>query len=179
VAIFANAPHPVAAREFVDFVLSPESQEMLLHPDVRRLPVRKEIYDAHPELTARPFAPGNLSYDDALRRSRQGLVAALFEIALVETHKNAVPLWSLLHRAGQEGRGTAADRQEIHSLLAAVPVNDAAQADERLRRLFDFPDRVPGEPEPPVTPERQAIEARWRVDIAARLDKARQKLQSL
>ncbi|MDR1647912.1 MAG: extracellular solute-binding protein [Zoogloeaceae bacterium] len=179
VAIFANAPHPVAAREFVDFVLSPEGQEMLLHPDVRRLPVRKEIYDAHPELTAQPFAPGNLAYDDALRRSRQGLVAALFEIALVEAHKNAVPLWSLLHRAEQEGRGAADDRQEIRSLLAAVPVNDAAQTDGALRRLFDFPDRTPGEPEPPPAPERQAIEARWRADIAARFDRARQKLQSL
>jgi ABC-type Fe3+ transport system substrate-binding protein len=179
VAIFAEAPHPAAAREFVDFALSREGQEMLLHPDVRRLPVRREIYDAHPELSARPFSPDNLPYNDALSRSRQGLVAALFEAALVEPHQTAVSLWRDFYRAEQENRGTASARQEIRKLLSTPPLDDAAQADAALRRLFAFPDRVPGQPEPPPAPERLAIEARWKADVAGRFAKAKQDLQAL
>ncbi|MDR2260726.1 MAG: hypothetical protein LBE06_07325, partial [Azoarcus sp.] len=36
----------------------------------------------------------------------------------------------------------------------AVPVDDKAQRDENLRRLFAFPDREPGKAEPPPPPER-------------------------
>jgi ABC-type Fe3+ transport system substrate-binding protein len=179
VAIFAEAPHPAAARDFVDFVLSREAQELLLHPDVRRLPVRQEIYAARPELSAQPFAPGNLAYSDALSRSRQGLVAALFEAALVHPHQTAVSLWNALHRAEQNGQGKATERQEIRRLLTAMPVNDAAQADESLRRLFDFPDRVPGQPEPPPAPERLATETRWKAEVAARFNKAAALLKTL
>jgi ABC-type Fe3+ transport system substrate-binding protein len=179
VAISAAAPHPEAARLFVDFLLSREGQELLLDPDVRRLPVRKEIYAAHPEISARPFAPDNLAYSDALSRARQGLVAALFEVALVEPHTQAVPLWQALARAERENRGTAAQRREARALLVTMPLDEAAQEDTALRRLFDFPDRRPGTPEPPPTPERQAIEAAWRADIHNRLAQVERLLHGL
>jgi ABC-type Fe3+ transport system substrate-binding protein len=172
VAISAEAPHPEAAREFVDFVLSREGQALLLDPDVRRLPVRKEIYADHPEIGAQPFAAGNFAYSDALSRSRQGLVAALFDVALVAPHAKAVPLWQALHRAEQAHLGSAADRREARALLTAMPLDEAGQQDEILRRHFDFPERAPGLPEPPATPERLAIEAAWQADVAARLSKA-------
>jgi ABC-type Fe3+ transport system substrate-binding protein len=179
VAIFAAAPHPTLAKTFVDFVLSAEGQELLLDPDVRRLPVRTEIYAAHPDLSAQPFAPGNLAYSDATSRARQGLVAALFDTALVAPHQTAAPLWSALHRAEQGNLGNAADRREARALLTTIPLTDLAQQDATLRRLFDFPDRTPDQPEPPPAAERLEIEARWQADVAARLDKAKQLLQGL
>lgn len=179
VAIFAAAPHPTLAKTFVDFVLSAEGQALLLEPDVRRLPVRKAIYSSHPDLSAQPFAPGNLAYSDAITRARQGLVAALFDVALVAPHKTAAPLWIALHRAEQGNPGKAADRREARALLTAIPVADIAQQDATLRRLFDFPDRIPNQPEPPPSAERLAIEASWQADVATRLEKAKQLLQGL
>ncbi|MDR0635252.1 MAG: extracellular solute-binding protein [Azoarcus sp.] len=178
VAISAQAPHPETARIFVDFLLSAPAQEMLLEPDVRRLPVRREVYAAHPELSARPFAAGNLAYDDKLRRDRQGLVAALFEIALVQPHARAVALWNALDRARREKRIGEARGAEILAQLTAVPVDDNAQRDAPLRRLFAFPDLVPGQPEPPPSAERLAVEARWKTEIRARLETARRLLQT-
>jgi len=177
VAILAGAPHPAAARDFVEFLLSAEGQELLLHSDVHRLPVRKALYEAHPELSAQPFAPGNLAYSDVLTRSRQGLVAALFELALVQPHGRAVPLWQALHRAEAAGADPAVTA-EARALLSACPVPDAQQVDGELRRLFDFPDRVPGQPEPPPVPARLAREAEWRNRVEAAQARAGKLLQA-
>jgi ABC-type Fe3+ transport system substrate-binding protein len=179
VAISAKASHPEMARTFVDFVLSTKAQELLLEPDVRRLPIRKEIYAAHPELSAQPFGPGNLAYNDKLRRDRQGLVAALFDIALVKPHAEALPLWNALDRADKENKGTSAQRFEIRALLTSVPVDEQAQQDAALRQLFAFPDLTPGQSEPQPSAERLAVEARWRDDVKARLSKAGQLLKTL
>ncbi|MDR3087100.1 MAG: extracellular solute-binding protein [Azoarcus sp.] len=179
IAISATAPHPDMARAFVDFLLSAKSQEMLLEPDVRRLPVRKDIYAAHPELSAQPFAQSALAYDDELRRARQGLVAALFDIALVKPHAEVLPLWNALDLADKENRGDPAKRREIHRLLTTVPVDDAAQQDANLRSLFAFPDRVPGQPEPKPAAARLEVEARWQNAIKAQHEQARQLLQAL
>ncbi|MDR3214272.1 MAG: extracellular solute-binding protein [Azoarcus sp.] len=179
VAISAHAPHPETAKAFVDFLLSTPAQEMLLEPSVRRLPVRREVYAAHPELSAQPFASGNLAYDDALRRDRQGLVAALFDVALVQPHTEAVALWNAVDLAWKEQRGNDARRAEIVALLTAVPVDERAQRDAGLRRLFAFPDLAPGQPEPTPSAERLAVEARWKTETRARLDTARRLLQAL
>ncbi|MDR2261161.1 MAG: extracellular solute-binding protein [Azoarcus sp.] len=179
VAISAQAPHPEMAKAFVDFVLSTPAQEMLLEPAVRRLPVRRDVYAAHPELPVRPFAASGLGYDDKLRRDRQGLVAALFDIALVQPHAQALALWDALDRADKEKRGDPARRTEIRALLTAVPVDDKAQRDENLRRLFAFPDREPGKAEPPPPPERLVIEARWKTEVEECLANARRLLRFL
>ena len=179
VAISAKAPHPAMARAFVDFVLSKPAQEMLLEREVKRLPARKDVYDAHPELRVRPYVNGNIAYDDKLRRDRQGLVAALFDIALIQPHAQAVPLWDALERARKEKRGSEARLNEIRALLSAVPVSDAEQRDSKLRQLFAFTDLKPGESEPPASPERLAVEARWKESVKTRLEKANRLLQAL
>ncbi|GHU06164.1 ABC transporter substrate-binding protein [Betaproteobacteria bacterium] len=179
VGISATAPHPELAHAFVDFVLSAPAQELLLEPDVRRLPIRKEIYAAHPELSAQPFGPGNLAYNDTLRRDRQGLVAALFDIALVKPHAEALPLWNALDLADKESRGDPALRREIRTLLTTLPVDDQAQQDETLRQLFAFRDLTPGQPEPQPSAARLAVEAHWRDEVKARLTKAGQLLKQL
>jgi phosphoglycerate transport regulatory protein PgtC len=169
IGIFAAAPHPQAAREFVAFALSRQGQEMLLHPDVSRLPVRRDIYLEHPEYSAQPFVAGQLAYDGRLTRDRQGLVAALFESALVERHADLLALWDRLRAAERAGQGQLAPVQRARQLLERVPVDEAAQGDAALRRLFAFAERKPGEVEAPPSAQRLAVEARWRDDLATRI----------
>jgi ABC-type Fe3+ transport system substrate-binding protein len=177
IAVLADAPHPALARQFVAFALSAEGQQLLLHPDVRRLPVRRDLYAAHPELSAQPFAAGNLGYDGALGRARQGLVAALFEQALVQRHGELAALWQAVHAAEAAGRRNDPAIIKARALLAAAPVSEIVQADPVLRRGFAFPDGVPVAASASVgaTPavsvgSREAIEAGWREALAARID---------
>ncbi len=44
IGIVKNAPNAAAAGEFIDFLLSPEGQELLLDPKIRRLPVNPQTY---------------------------------------------------------------------------------------------------------------------------------------
>lgn len=164
IAVLAGAPNPRTARAFVEFALSAEGQTLLLHPDVRRLPVRPDIYDANPGLAARPFAPDNLAYDGDLTQARKGLVAALFDIALVGSHAELVPLWQRLHEAEQAGRGDDPGIRKARALLTTVPVNDAEQADPALRALFTRSEA----PESVSSAKREAVIADW---IAQRDDR--------
>jgi len=184
IAVLAEAPHPAAAQAFVDFALSAEGQALLMHPDVRRLPVRRSLYTAHPELPAQPFAPGNLAYDGALTRARQGLVASLFEAALVKRHAELAELWQTLHQAEAGGRRNDPQLAAARAALSAVPVDEAAQAGAELRRLFAFPDRVPVPRDAKTAvdtpnPQRVAVEDRWTADLDACIAAARSALAAL
>lgn len=178
IGVLADAPHPAMAQAFAALALSDAGQTLLLHPDVRRLPVRPGLYAAHPELPARPFAPGNLAYDGLLTRARNGLVAALFDLALVQRHDEQAALWAALHRAEQARPGDSGVR-EVRALLSAPPVSEAQQADPALRQRFAWPERRPGQPEPASDPAREALLAHWAAERDARMAVARQRLAGL
>ena len=48
IAIVKNAPNPEAAGIFIEYLLSPEGQEVLLDPKIRRLPVNPATYAKAP-----------------------------------------------------------------------------------------------------------------------------------
>ena len=43
VALINNAPNPVAAKKFIDFLLSPEVEEMLAHSEAGQIPLRQSV----------------------------------------------------------------------------------------------------------------------------------------
>ena len=55
IAIVKNAPHPKAAAAFIEFLLSPAGQEVLLDPKIRRLPVNPATYAKAPPGFPNPF----------------------------------------------------------------------------------------------------------------------------
>ncbi|HWK53772.1 MAG TPA: extracellular solute-binding protein, partial [Hyphomicrobiales bacterium] len=79
VAQLARAPHPQAAQQFIEFVLSDAGQTLLLAPDVARLPVRPSAYPQDAEFN--PFAAGVSvpAFDLSEAESRLGLLAAVFD----------------------------------------------------------------------------------------------------
>ena len=48
VGVIANAPNKAGAEAFVEFLLSPAGQEVLLEPSIRRLPVNPAVYAKAP-----------------------------------------------------------------------------------------------------------------------------------
>ncbi|PWC32031.1 hypothetical protein TSO221_31790 [Azospirillum sp. TSO22-1] len=141
VAVTATAPHPDAARAFVDFVLGRDGQAILFHPDVRRYPVRPEVYAAAPVGTVNPFArpeAGTFAYDPELGIARAGLIAAVFERMIVERHDRLTALWAGIHRAEAAlakapDPAAAALVAQARTLASAVPVSQVqATAPELL-----------------------------------------------
>ena len=176
IGILKAAPNPAGARAFVEFALSVPGQTLLLDPDIRRLPVLPEVYAAHPELAAQPFAPGHLAYDPALTRDRQGLVAAVFEAALVTPHARWQPAWQTLRDLEARGLATHAAVREARDLMTRPLISDADQAGDSLRRLLAFAERpvtAAGRANqvsaPPPPPARLAIAQGWASEIDHRI----------
>jgi ABC-type Fe3+ transport system substrate-binding protein len=135
VAITASAPNPDGARAFARFVLSPAGQKILAHPDIRKLPVRPDVYEGLPAGQYNPFATaaqGGLNYDAERAAPRIGLSVALFEQMLMVEHAELGALWRRIHAAEAAGKSALAARR----LLSTPLLSEHDAADEGLRRLF-------------------------------------------
>ena len=134
VAITRAATNPEGARAFVDFLLSPEGQKILFHPDLRKLPIRPDVYAEAPAGYPRPFAapPGTYDYPGDPGGGRLGLVAALFDLALGKPHERHAALWSRLRRAEKRGIDVTA----IRAALCAAPAEESFAQETSLLAAF-------------------------------------------
>jgi ABC-type Fe3+ transport system substrate-binding protein len=57
IGVLADAPHPALAQAFAALCLSEPGQTLLLHPDVRRLPVRRACMRPTPSCRPGPSPP--------------------------------------------------------------------------------------------------------------------------
>lgn len=82
VGLVKAGPQPEAARQLVDYLLSPKGQSMLLAPELSRFPVDPQILADTPEHLLNRYRPrvGNShEYDSHLAVRRYQLVNALFD----------------------------------------------------------------------------------------------------
>jgi phosphoglycerate transport regulatory protein PgtC len=86
IAIVSNAPHPQAAAAFIEFLLSPEGQEVLLDPKIMRLPVNPATYAKAPGGFPNPFEDKSIGaavkFDLDLSKSRYNVVNSLFDVMI-------------------------------------------------------------------------------------------------
>jgi len=115
VALLKNAPHPEAARQFMEFVLRPEGQRLWTLTagapggprkfTLDRLPILPALY---PEAAAQsaaaeinPFkVPPADFYSAAKENLRQPLLADYLRVTLVENHASLKKAWKTLIDAG-------------------------------------------------------------------------------
>jgi len=160
VAVMAHAPNVDGALAFTRFVLSDAGQVLLGHPAIRKLPARPSAYARLPAGYFNPFeaaSHGGYDYDNAKGQPRLGLLAALFEQALVADHAEHAALWRRLHAAQAAGRDVAA----AQALLQAPPLDAAAADDTALAARF-------GRLEGSAPADRTAQERAWRSAAARR-----------
>lgn len=86
VAQLVNAPQPLAARAFIEFVTSNTGQSLLLHRDVARLPVRPDAYSETDEFN--PFTNNikMLSFNFQYASAWQALINVFFDIQISDRH---------------------------------------------------------------------------------------------
>ena len=144
IALLKGGPHPVEATLFVDFILSPEGQSLLLDPAVSRVPVSKAFIHSQdpaeePELLrliqqnlARPF-------DVSLSQGRYHLVNQLFDRMITHRLPERRKLWKrfidLEKQAASMGISPWPVKKTFASLLTTVPVSE----EESKNTLFTTP----------------------------------------
>ena len=82
-AIIKNAPNLDAAKHFIDFLVSPEGQTLLLDNRSRRIPILPATFDEAPEDYPNPYEDENLAntfdFDINLSVKRYDLINSMFD----------------------------------------------------------------------------------------------------
>ncbi len=165
VAIVANSPHPKAAAAFIEYLLSPEGQDLLLHPEISRLPVLPSAYAKAPAGFPNPFKDTSMGaavkFDTDVSEARYAMVNSLFDRMITFRLKELTAAWKALHEAETalkkkpNSKGTEQVAQ-ARKLLTAVPVSSKQAGDKSFTGSFKKTKK--GKP----APKRQAeIEEQW------------------
>ena len=169
IAVTRDCPNPPGAEAFVSFMLSEPGQKILGHPDIRRLPVRPDVYAELPQHYFNPFAAakaGNLQFDSEAARPRLATTAGIFQQMLIEPHDELKSLWQRVHQAESGGRPMT----KVRELLGTPPIDEAAANEVALHRQLG--QRLEGEaPGTPSDPEHA-----WMASCRAQRDAARRLL---
>jgi ABC-type Fe3+ transport system substrate-binding protein len=178
IAMIEGARSPNAARAFIQFLLSPEGQEVLLDPKVMRLPVRPETYARAPEGFPNPFTNPSLGarvrFNNELSEARYELLNSLFDRVITFRLRELTEAWKAVHaaeaalarRENAEGRRLVAQARQK---LTRVPVTEAQAADRAIAGAFQ-----PTRPDRPAGPRQAQFEEEWDRFAVASYAEARQ-----
>ncbi|SMH39528.1 ABC transporter substrate-binding protein [Azospirillum agricola] len=176
VAVLRGAPNPDGAGAFIDFLLSPAGQALMLRPDIGRLPVSPAAYAAAPAGYPNPYARETgddlFLFDRALSSRRYELVNRLFDELITFRVRTLNRVWQLIHE-GESRLSTDPDPvardllRAARAAATAVPVSAAQAVDP----AFSAPLRRPSRGVP-VSARQGELEAEWRAFSKTRLDTA-------
>ncbi|MDP2549158.1 ABC transporter substrate-binding protein [Oceanobacter sp. 4_MG-2023] len=176
IALMTDSRQPDAARLFIRFVLSEAGQQLLFHPDIRKLPIRPSVYQQAPDNIPNPFGLAlDSRYNPAKGLSRRPLTNALFDAAITHNHPALIETSRLLHQASQLAAPEPENNpilQQAYALFHRLPVTEP---DATSEILHDFQQR---EHNPAADARCQTLEQQWQGEFArqyaAAADLARQ-----
>lgn len=167
IGIIANAPNEEGAKKFVEFVLSPAGQEVLLNPAIMRLPVNPDAYANAPEGFPNPFsedfAPGAIEFDVDKSGLRYNLVNSLFDVLVTYRLDDLRAAVSAVQKAeaaqAETGNEEAAALiAEARALVEAVPITEEQALDPSFTQAFTI---SRADPETEVVGRQAEIEQGW------------------
>jgi phosphoglycerate transport regulatory protein PgtC len=125
IAVMADAQEPEAARQFIDYILSEAGQTVLLHPDLRKLPIRPSVYSKAPQMQ-NPFATNtHHQYDHQLGLQRREFNAVVFDAAITLPHEKLKQAWQKWHQLQQTADAEqSAALAGIKTILQQWPVTE-------------------------------------------------------
>ena len=145
IGMVEGARNPEAARAFIQFLLSPAGQQVLLDPKVMRLPVRQETYANAPAGFPNPFTNPSLGarvrFNNDVSEVRYELVNSLFDRVITFRLRELTDAWKAVRAAETAlGRRDNAEGRrllnEARAKLTAVPVTEAQAADPAIAGAF-------------------------------------------
>ncbi|HIO91425.1 MAG TPA: extracellular solute-binding protein [Leucothrix mucor] len=145
IAIVANAPNKENAGKFIDFLLKPSGQELLLNPKIRRLPVNPETYAKAPEGFPNPFKDSSIGaavkFDLNKSKNRYNLVNSLFDVMItyrLDDLRSATKAIQDAEAALEGKTNTDASKliAEARALIAKLPIDEAKSFDKDFSGIF-------------------------------------------
>jgi phosphoglycerate transport regulatory protein PgtC len=176
IAILAAANNRAGAEHFVDFVLSPEGQALLLDPAIARLPISPAIYPADETSGNNPFDRDGLFakglFDASLSAARYELVNIIFDEMITFRRAELGRLWRSIRDmesalSERSDSVTALLVSDARKALTRPPLSGAeAMQIDRWKGLTRVPRGLP-------TPEPQAqLEARIKSAVDEKMQQA-------
>ena len=145
IGIVANAPNTPGAQAFIDFLLSPEGQEVLLDPGIRRLPVRMATYEKAPAGYPNPFKDAQFQkmmlFDVDKSEVRTAAVDVLFDQTISFQLEGLKAATKAIHDAEaaiarKANAKASALVKEARDLIAALPITEAQASSPEIRAAF-------------------------------------------
>ncbi len=188
IAILKTAPQPELAGRFIEFLLSPQGQKLLLEPKISRLPIRPATYleNKLPEYFPRPYGARELgahvAFDVLKSRRRYNVVNSLFDVMITyrldELHEamssiqRAEILLQSTTRAQPELAGAAA---RARALINRIPVDELTAGNPRFAAKFTKKRKKATDT---VTGEQGEIEKSWDTFVANNYRKAKEIIEA-
>lgn len=145
IGVIKNAPNHEGAKKFVEYLLSPEGQKVLLNPAIMRLPINPEAYKDAPEGFPNPFdkdfAPGAIQFDVDKSGVRYNLVNSLFDVLVTFRLQDLREAVAAIHKA--EAAYTKSKNPEAAELISqarqlieAMPITEEQSLDPSFTQAF-------------------------------------------
>ncbi len=179
IAIVNKAPHPKAAAAFIEFLLTPEGQEVLLDPKIRRLPVNPATYAKAPADFPNPFKDKSIGaavkFDLELSKNRYNVINSLFDVMVTYRLDDLRAATKAIQNAEATmgGKSNAEARKliaEAKALVAAVPIEAAQASQDDFNSVFK---KKRKKATTKVTGRQAEIEQAWDAQVKANYTKAR------
>lgn len=167
IGVIENAPNQEGAVKFVEFLLSPQGQQVLLNPAIMRLPVNPAAYENAPEGFPNPFsedfAPGAIEFDVDKSGTRYSLVNSLFDVLVTYRLDDLRAAVSAVHKAeaAQAESGNAEAKamiDEARALIEAMPITEQESLDPSFAEVFTI---SRADPETEVVGRQAEVEQSW------------------
>jgi len=179
VAVGENAPNAAGAIAFIEYLLTPEGQEVLLDPAIMRLPINPATYANAPEGFPNPFEDSTIGatvkFDVAKSGARYNLVNSMFDVMItyrLDDLRDTVAAIQKAEAIHADGNNAAAKAKiaEARALVDANPIDEAKSLDAEFAAIFTKKRKKATD----KVGERQAeVEARWDAMVVENYAKAK------
>lgn len=179
IAIVKNAPHPKAAAAFIEFLLTPEGQEVLLDKKIRRLPVNPATYAKAPKDFPNPFKDKSIGaavkFDLQLSKNRYNVINSLFDVMVTYRLSDLRAATKAIQTAEAQmgGKKNMAAKKlidEAKTLVAKVPITAAQASKKEFNAIFK---KKRKKATTKVTGRQAEIEREWDAQVKANYARAR------
>ena len=170
IGVIKNAPNSANAKLFIDFLLTPQGQEILLDPKIRRLPVNPKTYSKAPKDFPNPFKDSSIGaavkFDVLLSKGRYNLVNSLFDVMITYRLDNLRAAMSAIYKA-EEALGSKNNAKakkliaEARALVSALPISEAKANDAEFNKIFKKKRKKAKDIEKYAGTRQAEVEAEW------------------
>jgi len=186
IGVIKNAPNSANAKLFIDFLLTPEGQEILLDPKIRRLPVNPKTYSKAPKDFPNPFKDSSIGaavkFDVLLSKSRYNLVNSLFDVMITYRLDDLRDTMSAIYKAekalGNKNNPKAKKLiADARALVAKLPISEAKANDPAFNKIFKKKRKKAKDISKYAGTRQAEVEADWDKQVVSNYKQAKQKAE--